>query len=188
MQWARPPRRRTEGTELGYVTVFYPSAHEVQQATPLQVVAGSELRGIDFRLTKAPTFRVSGRVVDGKSNSPAQNLAVMLLPASRDGMSMMMTRNSAPVRSHDGQFEIAGVAPGSYVLVANRMSRAEERMTAQQPVQVGSHDIEGVVITLMPPVEVTGVVKTDGDQQLPLGNMRVTLEATSGLPVDMGGS
>lgn len=58
-----------------YVTTYYPRTLESSAATPLDMVAGSEMRGIDIGLLKRRTYKVSG-VVDGISLAVLQPAAV----------------------------------------------------------------------------------------------------------------
>jgi hypothetical protein len=45
-----------------YVTTYYPNLMEVTNATPLNLVAGSEVRGIEIRLLKMRYHRVAGSI------------------------------------------------------------------------------------------------------------------------------
>jgi len=46
----------------GYAPVFYPGVAEPSQAGAIQLHAGEERRGVDFRLTPVRSVRVRGRV------------------------------------------------------------------------------------------------------------------------------
>jgi hypothetical protein len=52
-----------------------------------------------------------------------------------------------------------------------------------QPVQVGNRDLDGVVVTLAPPAEVIGVVRTDPDAILDMTRVRVSLEPPANMPM-----
>lgn len=60
----------------GYITTYYPRTASPAGATPLELVPGSELRGIDIGLLKERLYEVSG-VVEG---IVVQNLADTLAP------------------------------------------------------------------------------------------------------------
>lgn len=150
-------RPRPEGaiSDLSYAPIYYPGVSELSQATSVQVTPGQEMRGVDFQLRKAPTFRIRGRVVD-ESGKPATSTGVMAIPA--DGAAFGM-RGMGMIRNSEGQFEIAGLVPGTYNLVANRMSRDRARTTARQTVQVGNRDLDGVVLQMQPTFEISGTVR-----------------------------
>ncbi|MGH9632070.1 MAG: carboxypeptidase regulatory-like domain-containing protein, partial [Bryobacteraceae bacterium] len=175
----RGPQRSSGGRESGYAATFYPGVADPAQAGAIELSAGTELRGIDFRLSQTPTVRITGRVIDGITNQPAQNVSVMLLP--RDGASFGFNRNIGMARGPEATFELAGVAPGSYLLAANRMIQgSRSRATVQQPIEVGTGDIEGVVLALMPPVQLSGIIKVEGQNTASPEGVGVILESEHG--------
>ena len=177
------PRPADGAAEMTYVPTYYPNATDVSQASPVDVGAGQETRGVDFQIRKVATYRIRGRVVD-TSGTSARNLVVMVVP----GESGMSGRNTAAVRNQDGTFEVRGITPGTYTVIANRMDREQgSRATATQQITVGNRDVDGVTLALAPPVEVTGSIRTEGNATVNLGSVRVALEATTGMPM-FGGS
>src|SRR5581483_7331520 len=48
--------------ELIYAATYYPRSLDEQSATPIEVGAGGEIRGIDIRMVKVPAVRVRGTV------------------------------------------------------------------------------------------------------------------------------
>lgn len=171
-------------SESGYLMTFYPGVTDPAQATPFEIGAGQEARGIDFQLRKVTTYRIRGRVVD-PAGTPLNNVGITLLPA--DVSFGMSPRTGGAVRNDDGSFELGGVAPGSYTLVANQMARGSGRTTSMLPVQVGNSDVENVVLTLAPPVDVSGIVRSEGDGKVDVSRVRVMFESTLGVPMFSGG-
>src|SRR5579884_4254889 len=47
-----------------YVTTYYPDAVDMNAATPVQVTAGAQIRGLEIRLQKLPVVKVSGTVIN----------------------------------------------------------------------------------------------------------------------------
>jgi Carboxypeptidase regulatory-like domain len=95
----------------------------------------------------------------------------------------MSARHPASVRNEDGAFEIRGIAPGVYTLIANRGGREQGRATASHQITVGSRDLDGIVLTLALPLEITGTVQPEGDIPLNLGAVRVFLEPATVVPM-----
>ena len=166
--------------EMNYVTTFYPNVIDAAQATPIAVGSGQETRGVDFQLRKIGTYRVRGRVVDPAGGAP-RNLMVMAIPG--ENAIGLPGRNAAAVRNQDGTFEVRGVAPGAYTVIANRAERDRGRSMATQQITVGNRDVEGLTLTLAPPAEVTGSVRAESDTALNLGSARVLLEPTASMPM-----
>jgi protocatechuate 3,4-dioxygenase beta subunit len=174
------PRKQSEDS---YATTFYPNVNEASQALPLDVAAGGEMRGMDFRLHKTKTFHIRGQVIDGAANTPAQNVMVMLQPAGDmafGGGFMMGGRNMSMVRNEQGTFDIAGVTPGSYNLAVNHMNRDQRGSAFHQRVNVGNKDLDGVAVVLTPPFSISGVVRIEGQEKPQFENARIVLESADG--------
>jgi hypothetical protein len=130
-------------------------------------------------------------VID-ESGKPVTSAGVMAMPL--DGLFVGM-RGMGNVRNQEGGFEISGLVPGSYTLVANRMGREEARTTGRLSIQVGNRDLDGLVLQMQRTFEITGTVKVPEGGSL--AGARVIAEsmetglpfqATLGGPVDATGA
>ncbi|MCU1335499.1 MAG: hypothetical protein JWO19_1080 [Bryobacterales bacterium] len=166
-----------------YATTYFPNLMEPAGASPLDLVAGSEMRGIDIRLRKTRFHRVSGSVAglpaalpgadpangkakqakgaDGGFVPGGPGLILSLTP--RNGQGGRQIAGTA-VNAADGTFEFAAVPPGSYYIVAQSPGPAQQRITARVPVDVVNSDINGVSVRLQPPLAVSGKVTVDSTQ------------------------
>ncbi len=61
----------------------------------------------------------------------------------------------------DGTFDARGVISGSYILVSN----TREQVSAQLPLNVGDHDVDDVLLTFRPRLEISGTVQVEGADQ-----------------------
>jgi hypothetical protein len=170
-------RPASDTAETGYTMTYYPNVADPGQATPIEIAPGQEARGIDFQMRKVVTHRVRGRVTDA-AGGPINNVSIMAMPADSVGGP---PRFGGGVHNPDGSFELSGVPPGTYTLVVNRASRDGARATAMQQIQVGNRDLEGVVMTLAPPLDIAGVVRMEADGKADLSRLRVSLEPTIGM-------
>ncbi len=163
-------RSANQAPEEGYVPAYYPGTTDPASAAAIDVPPGGQLRGMDLKLSKTRTVRVRGHVqnLSGSGRSITQ---VMLTP--RDSMGYFgMTR---PVVSPtQGDFEIRGVSPGAYILVAS-VSDSGKHFAARQPLDVGNSNVENVIITIPPNMEVTGQVRVEGDKPPDVSNVRISL-------------
>jgi len=166
-----------------YVTVFYPSAVEVSTAAPVEVGAGGEVRGLDIALMKVRTITVRGRVTDA-TGSDRRRLTVFLAP--KDGGAWTSVRRASGV-SANGEFEIRGVTPGSYFLIASIADR-ERALSARLPLQAGSSNIDNVTLTINPPMELSGRVRIDGSSPAAasLSSIQVNLIRKYAVPMSFG--
>jgi hypothetical protein len=77
------------------------------------------------------------------------------------------------VNSATGRFEARDVVPGTNLLRASQ-GKGETEIRGEQQVQVGSADVDGVALELLPGVTVTGVVRDERKR----GRCSMTLEST----------
>jgi len=164
--------------DQAYATLYYPGVSEFSQAAPIQVVAGQEMRGVDFRLRKSVTWRARGRVID-EEGKPALYVTVMAIPL--DGGSMGV-RSMGVVRNPQGSFETTGLVPGSYTLMVTRAGKDSPRATARTQIQVGNRDVDNLVVQMQRTFEISGILRLPPDVTVPAG-LRIQVEALdSGMP------
>ncbi len=175
------PAPISDQAEEGYIPVYYPGTTAAQSAAPINLPAGVTFSGIDLTVTAVRTVRVRGRVINGATGQPVQNANIMLLPRP-----MRLRSGLANNRNIDaqGNFEIRGVAPGSYDVVAILNDR-NNRTTARVPLEIGSADVENVALVLSPGLMLPGKLALEGtttnsaDQDLK--RMRVMLRPNAGV-------
>jgi len=144
--------------------VCYPGPIEGGVASAMQLLPGREAR-VEFSVSQVPAVHVRGTVSGMPKN---QNVAVTLQRRGLiRGPNSIRPANILP----DGRFDVRGVTPGSYVLATDYWE-AGNRLTARVPVDVGSSDVEGVVVQLEPGISLTGTVRvesTTGNTAAPQG-------------------
>ena len=189
-----------------YVTTYYPNAVEATAASPLELTAGSELRGLDIRLAKARYHRVTGTVqgipvnvaadaskarakgkaADGSPIAfpPGRGIIVALAPrAFAGGRGGQL---SAAIREDDS-FEFPAVPPGSYYLIVQNTFPGQQGVTARVPVDVGNGDVNNVAVRLQPALAVSGKVTVDSTQpNVRLGSLRLTFTPSEPGPGNQG--
>lgn len=160
-----------------YVTTWYPNGLDSASATPIDVVAGQTAAGIDVRLRKSAVVNIKGTVSFAASDAGSQRLRVQLVP--KDSFSFGMSGRSSSAIAKDGSFAINRVAPGSYTLNVTSMEGMVQT-EARQPIEVGDRNIDGVTITVQPPIEIRGTVKVEGDDTKKVSGGRVMLSPADG--------
>jgi len=187
-----------------YVTTYYPNLTESTNAAPLNLVAGSEVRGIDIRLLKARYHSISGSIAGlpasgsgaddakakgkGKAGDGGFALAgpgIMLSLTPRNGEGGRQLAGAQVLA--DGSFEFPAVPPGSYYVNAQTPGAAQQRLTARVPVDVGNGDINNVSIRLQPPLALSGILTIDSTQpNIRLGSLRLTFTPSEPGPGGQG--
>src|SRR5262249_20772124 len=123
----------------GYARAFHPATANAAQARFVSITSGSDVTGIDVRLTRAPAARVTGRLPDA-AGAPTSGGNLSLLPSTR---SNALTFVGAGARiTPDGQFEFTGVPPGQYTIQASRgrLNASSEGEFGTLPVSVNGTD------------------------------------------------
>jgi hypothetical protein len=119
--------------------MYFPGVDTTSTATIVNVTALTPVSGIDFRLQRRVSFKVSGRV-EGVTFSPLQRPTVVLQPQAPP---FFMYRTSLGA---DATYEIANVPGGSYsvAVIGAEMSDAVTIILADK-------DLTGVDIALIDP-------------------------------------
>ena len=117
---------------------YYSGVDRGASATLLEVQAGKEVEGIDFRLAARPTVALQGRVLLPQGVIPSREVSVSILdePDSAQGVSMS-TSASAP----NFMFRLDNCAPGSYLVVAQTLAEGRQYRGVQR-VELGADSPE----------------------------------------------
>src|SRR5205823_6754161 len=98
-----------------YVPTYYPGTAESMLAIPVEVTLGSELLNVDFALSKTPTVRIRGRI----TNFTGANTSMVTIRLAPADESIGLNINRTFITNPQGEFELAGVVPGTYTFVAS---------------------------------------------------------------------
>ena len=158
-----------------YVTTYYPGTYDAMQAAAVTLKAGDEMP-VNLTLVPARTYRVRGTVT---GVNPGQKPVVELFPKAGDSI-----RANANEIGPDGQFEVRGVAPGSYVLRAGD-GTGTQLLTVRQDISVVAADVEGVKLTPLPSFTISGHLHIEGSAAGDLTQYVVNLRQAD-LPEDPG--
>lgn len=165
---ARPP-------EL--LATYYPSTTDPALAGTVEVAAGQEVAGITIQLRSGRLYKIEGVVLGVSPEHPAESLEVGLLPQVREGgFTSLPEARVEPT----GEFRLAGVPPGAYYITVGLRHR-RPRLLGKTPVEVMDADLEGVVLSIEPPLTVSGVVRVEGGKQKDLAPTHVWLRQVDGL-------
>ena len=133
-----------------YVTTYYPGTYDGREASAVTLKAGDEMP-VNFALVPARTYRVRG-IVTGLTGG--QKAVVEVFPKAGDSI---RANEVAP----DGQFEVRGVAPGSYIVGAAVGTEAQS-LSVRQDISVVAADVEGLKLTPLPSFRLSGHLQIEG--------------------------
>jgi hypothetical protein len=144
----------------GYAPVYYPNTNDAARAAPLEVKTGNEITGIDLMLLPTRTARIRGRVFNAVTGKPGREAMLWVWPRE-EAARMFAFGNQTRVDSPQGDFELKGVTPGRYTLLAVWFEQGKD-YTARLPLDVGGDDIDGVQLTIQAGVAVAGNIRVEG--------------------------
>jgi hypothetical protein len=147
---------KDQAGEERYVTTYYPNTTNKKAASLIEVSAGARIDGIDIALIRARAVRIKGHVSSGIPTK--SRIALGLYPRDESGVPADILVDP------QGGFQIQGMVPGSYMLLAFFMAD-DKQYTAWMPLEVRDSNIEGIELTLKPPVELRGrlIIEEKGD-------------------------
>jgi hypothetical protein len=123
----------TPQATTAYQTTYYPGTTDRGQAASIQLHGGDDFP-MNLSLTPNPSLSIRGSVV----NLPPRSSAAIMLQSKDFGLVL----NGSEMHQ-DGSFEIRGVSPGTYTIVAT-VENGAMPMIARQSVQLTNANVEGV--------------------------------------------
>jgi hypothetical protein len=153
--YEQPKKTPSPGTstedqpDMRYLTTYYPGTFDAIQASTVTLKAGDEMP-VNLVLAPAPAYKIRGFVTGIPSN---QKVSVEVFSKAGDSI------HAAEV-GPDGQFEVRGLGPGSYMIGASSGSDAQ-LLTARQSISIVAADVEGVRLTPVPSFTLSGHLRAD---------------------------
>jgi uncharacterized protein (DUF2141 family) len=137
---------------LAYPLQFFPAALDAASAEPIDLAAGTERSGVDFRMRTAHVTQVRAVIAPSSADWRGRNLIVRLMHAGDelDGMSPDSSGNA---------FRFPHVFPGSYVLLATTVGPGD-RVGAMQRIEVKDQPVNAV-IDLKHAIDIHGTVELE---------------------------
>jgi hypothetical protein len=172
---AEKPPRGDAPPDTRYLTTYYPGTNDPAQAASVAVDAGDEIP-VNLTLVPQRTYRIRG-VVTGIPAGQKPNVELFSKPGDS------IRANASEIGS-DGQFEIRGVAPGSYVMKMATES-GTQALTAQQDISVVASDVEGIKLVPQPSFTISGRLRIESNTAVDPSQFVVNLRQAE-LPDDPG--
>jgi hypothetical protein len=116
-----------------YLPIFFPGTPEESAATPVELLPGADVRGVDIRVAPVRAWRIRGVVLNGASRQPLPGAPLQLISL---GATSRVVQASADAM---GKFVIPKVPSGPYLLVSLAQAAGIGRL---MPLEVRDGDIE----------------------------------------------
>jgi hypothetical protein len=166
---------------LAYPLQFYPAAPDAASAEPIELAAGTERAGVDFRMRPAHVTQVRAVIAPFSANWHGRDLfGGLVRPGDLSGNEF---RPMSPDSS--GALRFPQVFPGSYVLLVTSLDQ-DYRIGGIQRIEVKDQPVN-TVIELKHAIDIHGIVELESgansaNVQLPLIHIQLRPE----YPVDGG--
>jgi hypothetical protein len=171
---------KANGNEVPAVTgyAFYPGVAEISNAQTIDLQPGADLQTVDLVFSSKPkTYSIRGKVIDSRTGQPPPRANVVVATQtpglSSTGIDELMGPGSNYTAA-TGTFEITGLMPGNYTVVAMVMDAPVPgrggppgRSSGSLPVAVANADVDGVSVAVVPAGSIPGRLRVEG--QLPQG-------------------
>lgn len=154
-----------------YVPTFYPDSTDILRASTIELRAGDEIPSMDVMLVRSRTYKIRGQVVDLTESSVDTQFAINLLPL--DGSPSFNVQQMINVK--DGSFELDGLSPGSYQLIAMGLDDRRQILKGFERVEITNADVDSVRVMIKRGVEIRGRVAVEGKAALPK-NLTISLQ------------
>jgi hypothetical protein len=164
-----------------YTTTYYPGVSEPGRATPVPLAAGSEIRDLNLRLRKAPVARIRGAARDTSTGEPANQVVLQLVPIGAFPTSPLT--NDAVAVVQNGSFEFPRVPAGNYAILASDTTRAG-RPVGRYNLNVADSDIDGILVSLSPGMNVECRFKMESNDPVPTG-LQLVLRSADGARINV---
>ena len=163
-----------------YAAVYFPGVLDVDSASVLSLPEGGELNDVNFDLRKVRAVTVRGHLVSPTGKFFGSQVQVVLAHNEKNTASFV-DRAAATIDPATGRFEVHGVAPGSYLLVASQLT-GDRAFGGRLPLEVSATaSPEEVTLALAPAFEITGNVEIEGAPRGGVPRLAVRLSPAEGL-------
>jgi 5-hydroxyisourate hydrolase-like protein (transthyretin family) len=182
---ASESRAKSDAPSEALVTTYFPGVTDASAAEAVEVKAGQELSGIEIPLQKRRVYRVEGKISGLAAGQAVQDLRIVTMPRARVSFGMMFGGSVGGRVKPDGSFVVENVQPGAYNLSIFSTGSGMPRVLGTVAVDVSDANVKDVTIPVLAPLQVSGVVRSDGDRKTDYGNASVMLSSDGGLMFGM---
>ncbi len=148
----------------GYATLFYGGAQDISRAQAARLAPGSYPGTLNIYLRDSLRLKVRGQTLP-----PVGGTKVVLVPKGSD----LTEAADFTIPDTNGSFEIRGVSPGAYLLLATANGGALSSDVIA--LNVTDSDIDGLRLPLEPTIGVSGELFLEGNTRADLSELKVKL-------------
>jgi hypothetical protein len=148
----------------GYAAIFYDGGEDISRAQPIRLAPGLATNALNVYLRDPARFKIRGQVLPAIPGTK-----ILFAPKGSD----LTESTSFTQPNAGGAFEIRGVSPGPYVLIA--MSDDGSYSSEVISVSVIDRDIEQMRVAMAQTISISGTVSLEGTPRARLPGLHVRL-------------
>jgi hypothetical protein len=173
-----PPSPREDGQIWSFPTTCYPNTYDLRTTEVIRLAPGEERTGADVHLKLARGVTIEGTVVG--PDGPIPNAGVRLAAIfATDLMNEPTWESAMTVSDSRGRFVFLGVAPGPYILRAQKAPvvvqegpqmppiSSDPTLSLNMPLSVGPEGISNLTVRLVNGHRITGRIQFEGAKPPP---------------------
>ncbi len=146
-----------EVREEADLPMYFPGSTDLANASPIDLITNTDIGGLDMVMVPPIAARhIRGVVIDGVTGQPVARASVRSTPRN---LSHEMSV-SVGLTDEQGAFDIPGVVPGAYFIVAT-VGEDGDGM-GYTPVDVGNSDLEKIAVVAKAGFDIAGKVVFEG--------------------------
>ena len=173
------------GRAITFSNVYYPGTTRDTEAAEIALTVGQELNGLNIQLIAVPAAKVEGRIVT-PNGVTGEAVSVSLV------RQLGLSTSTTSLRRTGDLFQAIGVPAGRYILNAYLEQQAPRQPPvpgappvpalpptvywSQQEIEVDGVDLLNLVVTLGPPMKISGRITFEGASKPEPRNVQVRLE------------
>jgi hypothetical protein len=157
-------------------TTYFPNAADLDAAQPVVLTAGAERTAVDIGLRATPAATIKGKIINHLSDNKNQSAGLTLVTRDPKIPVDSLRLAGQKFNPETGDFELFGVRPGSYELIATANSSGGVAGEAHVPVEVGAGELNGVTVAIFPSVDVKIHLVMEGGAAIDTRTLELFLE------------
>jgi Carboxypeptidase regulatory-like domain len=167
------PDKKKPKKDGDLVRTFFPRSFDIDGGSTIGVSAGQSVSDIAVRVRRTTTFHIRGKIADSPGETGAQKLTVAVSPRGAvDSLSLTRKFLVDPNKT----FDVGGLTTGAYTLrltAGGSSSGRHDKLLARQDVEIGAANLDGIVLSVMPGLTVSGQIRVEGPENAPVPRVSV---------------
>ena len=168
--------RASPPTFQSMAPTYYPATSSIDGALPISLRLGHHVSRVIITVLAGQVYQVKGFVDDWKRVLTKGPTDAFLVPQTSRAFDTTAIAYKSPVAT-DGSFKFLEIPAGPYILQVLR-GNSPGRVIATRSIVIGSSDLDGILVPAQPSIELTGIVRLEGQSAQNLSMVRIVFRGS----------